>query len=147
MHVLEKQRGFAGILGLVIVLAIIGLLAAYFYGGGVGGPGRVSSGVGTLSGAITFFPPCPTEPGAEPCPQNVGVFTNRSLTATSLSTGATKHISVDASGVFSTELPSGPYLVSVSLSGIETAKGFPKQISIGPGQNTELIVQIDTGVE
>lgn len=129
-----------GKLGLLMVLALLIMVA--------GACSQVVEKTGWLEGQVTIGPLVPVMREGEipptPAPE---VFEAREIVVFKPNgTSEVMRIPLDDLGRFRSELPVGVYIVDINHTGIDFAKGYPKEVEIREGEITWLDVDIDTGI-
>ncbi len=105
----------------------------------------LAAGMGALTGHVTRWPLSPVQgpglpPATAPAPgvKLLIYGPGRQESAT---------VRTDAAGEYRIELPPGTYLIEMALEkGRGFTKDLPATVTITPGQETRLNVQIDTGI-
>jgi hypothetical protein len=103
---------------------------------------------GILEGQVTIGPLVPVvrEGELEPTPAPE-VYAAREIVVYKKN-GKTEvtRLEIDASGWYRGELPAGVYVVDINRSGIDSASGLPKEITITANAVFRLDIDIDTGI-
>ena len=105
-----------------------------------------------LQGAVTIGPITPVERPGESAPVPPEVFATRKIM---IYDEAGKElvrevdiaqIDASASGFYTAQLEPGTYTVDINHSGIDSAAGLPRQVTLNAGETVTLNVDIDTGI-
>lgn len=105
--------------------------------------------IGTLTGRVTIGPlrPGPVRLGETPPPIPPEVYAARTIQIFAAD-GATlvTNVKINPDGTYMVTLPSGNFVVNLTRTGIDHARGLPKTITISSGMTLTLDIDIDTGI-
>lgn len=102
---------------------------------------------GVLYGVVTIGPICPVEMENVPCPTPPEAYQARKMVVFgSDAKTIIETVSLDDNGNYRTELLAGTYVVDINHVGIDRSNDVPRTITIAPGENVRLDINIDTGI-
>ncbi len=135
-----REKMELGMLGPGTALALVALVA--------GACLQTAPRTGWLEGQVMIGPLVPVmREGESPPTPAPEVFEAREIVVFNPNgTSEVMRIPLDDVGQFRNELPVGIYIVDINHTGIDFAKGYPKEIEIRAGEITRLEVDIDTGI-
>lgn len=103
---------------------------------------------GILEGHVTIGPLTPVTRLGDPEPTpNPAVYADRAVVVYKADgKSEVARLSIDTSGNYRAELPTGTYVVDINHAGIDNAADLPREITITSQEITRLDIDIDTGI-
>ncbi len=109
-------------------------------------PCPLEQGAGVVKGTVTIGPLEPVETPGTKTPVPPEVYEGRAIVFTGSGGAYVKHVSINGDGTYAAWLWPGTYTVDINHLGIDSAEGFPREITIHEGDTITLDVNIDTGI-
>ena len=106
-------------------------------------PQEEEKGQGTVSGKVTIGPLCPVEP----CPGDVtNPYVSREVIL-QLANGYSISIKLDEDGnIPKTQVSAGKYSATLTNCEFLGCRQLPKTVTVTENQNTQILIDIDTGI-
>jgi carboxypeptidase family protein len=101
---------------------------------------------GRLNGVVVAGPSCPVERAETPCPPKP--VPSRKVTVKGSDGQVVAATTTDAQGHFGLDLESGTYTVQVAIipGSVGLSQVTPGNVTIIPGQTTNIQIELDTGI-